>query len=174
MRVLLTCLYLTGCAGCGYAPLRTGEVLGTNRILVLAPREAEPTGIAGDYVSELRRRLAAEGFTLARDGTRAEATLLSEVIASSTAPLATVPGARLSAFTVRVTLTAELRARDGALLWSGRLGESEDFFPDDADGRPLTSAEILATESNNRRRALTRLTERLAARVVRGIQRASL
>ncbi len=174
MRSLLTWLYLIGCLGCGYTPLRSGEAFGAHRILVMAPREAEPTGIAGPYVDELRRRLVAEGFTLARNGASADAELRSEVLASSTSPLSTVPGARLSAFTVRVSLETEMRAPDGSVLWSTRVSESEDFFPDDQDESGLTSEEILATDSNERRRALTRLTERLAERVVRRIQRASL
>ncbi|MEO0812945.1 MAG: hypothetical protein AAFY60_08780 [Myxococcota bacterium] len=67
-------------------------------------------------------------------------------------------------------ISAQLLSTDGTVLWRGRFRESEDFFPDastDAQG-------ILATETNERRRALYRLTERLAAEVVRSMQRASL
>ena len=168
MGKALTLLYLIACLGCGYVPLRAGQAYGAEKILVMPPREAEPTGIAGPYVEELRRRLAAEGFTLAPNAPAADATLRSEVTDSSTVPLAAAAGAQLTAFTVRVRMTAELRTPNGETLWQARFTESEEFFP---EGN--TAEALLATEAN-RRRALYRLTERLAAEVVRSLQRASL
>lgn len=169
LSVLVAAMLTASVGGCGYRALRSDSVLGAHRIMVLPPREEVPTGIAGLLTEELSKRLASDGAHLVVDAERADATLSGVLVGSSTVPLATAAGATLSAFSVRTTLDVKLTDSGGDVLWQARFTEREDFLPPGG----LDAQGILATESN-RRRALSRLAERLAAQVQRSLMRAEL
>lgn len=142
--------------------------MGAKSVVVLPPKEEQPTGIAGIIVEELRIRLAQDGVTLENDTNRAEALLTGTVLTASTVPLATAAGAELSAFSVRVTFEATLVDHHGELLWQGSFSEQDDFLPANLDAKG-----VLVTEAN-RQRALYRVAERLATRIQLSLRREHL
>lgn len=152
---------------CGYTSIR-GPVFGAERVAVLPFAENQPIGVGADLAEQLGKLLAADGVRLSSSETRADAILRGTVVRTYARASPTARGGAIAAFSLHLSVRAELLGKNGEILWADTVSEESNFLssPDTAvDGTLQTEA--------NRRRALYRLAGELAAQLHSNLRAAS-
>lgn len=153
---------LMGPVACGYRTLGSRAQMPLTRICIMPFAEHGPAGMTGELAAELSQALAAEGFVIEPDASRADAVLTGQI------ELRNVPGTTLQSvqlYTVDVSVTAELWGAGHEPLWQEAISLQEDFLPTDA----TLDVEPLVTE-RRRRVAISRLTERAAEELAQSLR----
>ena len=160
--LLLVALAAASLPACGYRWLAPPAHLQQSCIAVLPFTETTPVGMAVPLAAELQRQLLAEGVALC-GSTAAATAVLDGALTVVNRPSINPRAGGVGAWQVSATATATVRVGGGMPLWSGTVQASEDYLPA-ALPEQGPSVQPLLTESN-RRTALLRLAETLAARL---------